>query len=129
LSYILRNQFKTHQEYFWYAALIDKIGMNLWLWRQIWQVICWIVLWLGNNAWLGENLDYLFTQRELNGEQLFESWAKYVATLHEWLQWSLWCALWLNAGVVSWCSKRHVLSKWFSGTKVFYYPIKRFSKL
>jgi hypothetical protein len=29
LSYILRNQFKTHQEYFWYAALIDKIGMNL----------------------------------------------------------------------------------------------------
>jgi CubicO group peptidase (beta-lactamase class C family) len=30
LSYILRNQFKTHQEYldFWYAALIDKIGMQ-----------------------------------------------------------------------------------------------------
>ena len=29
LSKILRNQFKTHQEYldFWYASLIDKIGM------------------------------------------------------------------------------------------------------
>ena len=30
LSYILRKQFKTHQEYldFWYAQLIDRIGMH-----------------------------------------------------------------------------------------------------
>ncbi len=84
LSGILRKQFKTHQEYldFWYASLIDKIGMHSMLietdmagnfagssygWATTRDWAKFGQLYLNNGKW--------------NGEQLFdESWVKYVTT-------------------------------------------------
>ena len=102
LSGILRNQFKTHQEYldFWYTDLIDKIGMNsmtietdlagnyvgssyAWATPRDWAKLG--LLYLNNGIW--------------NGEQLFtEDWIKYATeptpTSDGWYG----AQIWLNAG-------------------------------
>ncbi|TXD51796.1 MULTISPECIES: serine hydrolase domain-containing protein [unclassified Polaribacter] len=73
LSGILRQQFKTHQEYldFWYAELIDKIGMNsmlvetdlagnyvgssyAWATARDWSKLG--LLYLHNGTWNGEKI-------------------------------------------------------------------------
>ena len=84
LSGILRQQFKTHQEYldFWYASLIDKIGMHS-------AVIETDMAgnfagssygWATTRDWAKFGLLYLH-KGNWNGEQIFDpSWAKYVAT-------------------------------------------------
>lgn len=102
LSGILRNQFKTHQEYldFWYKDLIDKIGMNsmtveadlagnyvgssyAWATARDWAKLG--VLYLNNGKW--------------NGEQLFtKKWVNYATkptpTSEGWYG----AQIWLNAG-------------------------------
>jgi CubicO group peptidase (beta-lactamase class C family) len=102
LSGILRNQFKTHQEYldFWYADLIDKIGMNSMTIEtdlagnyvgssyacatpRDWAKLG--LLYLNNGNW--------------NGEQLFtKDWIKYATeptpTSDGWYG----AQIWLNAG-------------------------------
>jgi CubicO group peptidase (beta-lactamase class C family) len=102
LSGILRRQFKTHQEYldFWYAALIDKIGMNsmivetdlagnyvgssyAWATARDWSKLG--LLYLQNGTW--------------NGEELFnEKWVKYATkptpTSDGWYG----AQIWLNSG-------------------------------
>ena len=105
LSGILRQQFKTHQEYldFWYAALIDKIGMNSmivetdlagnyagssygWATARDWSKLG--LLYLHNGTW--------------NGEELFtKEWVKYATTPTPTSNGWYGAQIWLNAG------KRH----------------------
>ena len=102
LSGILRQQFKTHQEYldFWYAALIDKIGMTSmiiesdmsgnyvgssygWATARDWAKFG--TLYLNNGNW--------------NGEQLFDaSWVKYITTPAQGSNQEYGAHFWLNAG-------------------------------
>ena len=102
LSGILRQQFKTHQEYldFWYAALIDKIGMNSMLiesdmsgnyvgssygWATARDWAKFGTLYLNNGMW--------------NGEQLFDSsWVKYITTPAQGSNQQYGAHFWLNAG-------------------------------
>ena len=102
LSGILRNQFKTHQEYldFWYTDLIDKIGMNSmiveadlagnyvgssygWATARDWSKLG--LLYLHNGNW--------------NGEQLFsKEWVKYATTPTPTSNGEYGAQIWLNAG-------------------------------
>ena len=102
LSGILRNQFKTHQEYldFWYKDLIDKIGMNSmiveadlagnyvgssygWATARDWSKLG--LLYLHNGNW--------------NGEQLFaKKWVKYATTPTPTSNGEYGAQIWLNAG-------------------------------
>ena len=105
LSGILRQQFKTHQEYldFWYAALIDKIGMSsmvvetdlagnyvgssyAWATARDWSKLG--LLYLHNGTW--------------NGDELFtKEWVKYATTPTPTSKGWYGAQIWLNAG------KRH----------------------
>jgi CubicO group peptidase (beta-lactamase class C family) len=105
LSGILRQQFKTHQEYldFWYADLIDKIGMNsmivetdlagnyvgssyAWATARDWSKLG--LLYLHNGIW--------------NREELFsKEWVKYATTPTPTSNGWYGAQIWLNAG------KRH----------------------
>jgi CubicO group peptidase (beta-lactamase class C family) len=102
LSGILRRQFKTHQEYldFWYADLIDKIGMNsmivetdlagnyvgssyAWATARDWSKLG--LLYLHNGIW--------------NGEELFaKEWVKYATTPTPNSNGWYGAQIWLNAG-------------------------------
>ena len=84
LSGILRKQFKTHQEYldFWYATLIDKIGMNSMIIEtdMAGNYVGSSYGWATTRDWAKFGLLYLHNGN-WNGAQLFdENWAKYVAT-------------------------------------------------
>ena len=101
LSGILRKQFKTHQEYldFWYASLIDKIGMNSMVvetdiaGNYVGSSYCWAT----TRDWAKFGLLYLH-KGNWNGEQLFdESWAKYVATPTNGSKGKYGAHFWLNA--------------------------------
>ena len=102
LSGILRQQFKTHQEYldFWYVDLIDKIGMNSmivetdlagnyvgssygWATARDWSKLG--LLYLHNGNW--------------NGEKLFtKEWVKYATTPTPTSKGWYGAQIWLNAG-------------------------------
>lgn len=82
LSGILRKQFKTHQQYldFWYAALIDKIGMNSMIVEtdMAGNFVGSSYAWATTRDWAKFGQLYL-NRGKWNGEQLFdESWADYV---------------------------------------------------
>lgn len=84
LSGILRNQFKSHQEYldFWYSSLIDKIGMHSMLIEtdMVGNYVGSSYAWATTRDWAKFGLLYL-RNGNWNGEQIFdESWSKYVAT-------------------------------------------------
>jgi len=84
LSTILRQQFKTHQEYlnFWYAALIDKIGMNSMLIETdlVGNYVGSSYGWATARDWSKLGLLYLHNGT-WNGEELFtEKWVKYATT-------------------------------------------------
>ena len=102
LSGILRQQFKTHQEYldFWYSALIDKIGMNSMLVEtdMTGNYVGSSYSWATTRDWAKFGLLYLH-KGNWNGEQLFdESWAKYVATPTNGSNGKYGAHFWLNAG-------------------------------
>lgn len=83
LSGILRKQFKTHQQYldFWYAALIDKIGMNSMIVEtdMAGNFVGSSYAWATTRDW-GKFGQLYLNRGKWNGEQLFdESWADYVA--------------------------------------------------
>ena len=102
LSGILRNQFKTHQQYldFWYSSLIDKIGMQSmvietdmtgnfvgssygWATARDWAKFG--TLYLNNGNW--------------NGEQLFDKqWITYITTPTQGSKGKYGAHFWLNAG-------------------------------
>ncbi|WP_298155230.1 serine hydrolase [Flavobacterium sp.] len=102
LSRILRNQFKTHQEYldFWYSAFIDKIGMNSMIVESdmAGNFVGSSYGWATTRDWAKFGLLYLH-KGNWNGEQLFdESWAKYVATPTHGSNNRYGAHFWLNAG-------------------------------
>ncbi|MEO8234413.1 MAG: serine hydrolase [Flavobacterium sp.] len=102
LSGILRNQFKTHQEYldFWYSSLIDKIGMNSMVIEtdMAGNYVGSSYGWATARDWSKFGLLYLH-KGNWNGEQIFdESWAKYVATPTNDSNGVYGGQFWLNAG-------------------------------
>jgi CubicO group peptidase (beta-lactamase class C family) len=102
LSGILRRQFKTHQEYldFWYAALIDKIGMNSMVVEtdMAGNYVGSSYGWATTRDWSKFGLLYLH-KGNWNGEQVFDkSWAKYVATPTNGSEGKYGAHFWLNAG-------------------------------
>jgi len=102
LSGILRKQFKTHQEYldFWYASLIDKIGMSSMIVEtdMAGNFVGSSYGYATTRDWAKFGLLYLH-KGNWNGEQLFdESWAKYVATPTNSSNGIYGAQFWLNAG-------------------------------
>lgn len=102
LSGILRRQFKTHQEYldFWYASLIDRIGMHSMLIEpdMAGNFVGSSYGWATARDWAKFGLLYLH-EGNWNGEQLFDkSWAKYVATPTQTSNGEYGGHFWLNAG-------------------------------
>ncbi|MDG2432541.1 serine hydrolase [Flavobacterium sp.] len=129
LSYILRNQFKTHQEYFdfWYAKLIDKIGMKSMLVEtdMAGNFVGSSYGWATTRDWGKFGLLYLH-KGNWNGEQLFnESWAKYVATPTNDSNGGYGAHFWLNAGGRYPNAPKDMYSaNGFQGQKVFIIPSK-----
>ncbi|MEZ7505640.1 serine hydrolase domain-containing protein [Flavobacterium sp. Arc2] len=102
LSYILRNQFKTHQEYldFWYSALIDKIGMKSMVVEtdMAGNFVGSSYSWATTRDWSKFGLLYLH-KGNWNGEQLFDAgWAEYVAGPTKGSKGDYGAHFWLNAG-------------------------------
>ncbi|QNM85075.1 serine hydrolase [Polaribacter pectinis] len=127
LSGILRNQFKTHQEYldFWYVDLIDKIGMNSmvveadldgnyvgssygWATPRDWAKLG--LLYLHNGNWYGE--------------QLFaKDWVKYATTATPTSNGWYGAQIWLNAGKRYPDAPKNMYSfNGFQGQNVFILP-------
>lgn len=127
LSFILRNQFKTHQEYldFWYSALIDKIGMYSMIVEtdMAGNYIGSSYAWATTRDWGKFGLLYL-NKGNWNGEQLFdESWAKYVATPTVGSNGDYGAHFWLNAGGRYPDAPKDLYSaNGFQGQKVFIIP-------
>lgn len=102
LSGILRKQFKTHQEYldFWYASLIDKIGMNSMIVEtdMAGNFVGSSYGYATTRDWAKFGLLYMH-KGNWNGEQLFdESWATYVASPTNSSNGIYGAQFWLNAG-------------------------------
>ncbi|MGV8946872.1 MAG: serine hydrolase domain-containing protein [Lutibacter sp.] len=102
LSEFIRNQFKTNQEYldFWYAELIDKIGMNSMVIETdlVGNYVGSSYGWATPRDWAKFGLLYLHNGN-WNGEQLLnESWVKYVATPTNGSNGVYGAHFWLNAG-------------------------------
>ncbi len=103
LSGILRDQFKTHQEYldFWYTALIDKIGMNSMLLETDLDgnYVGSSYGWATPRDWAKLGLLYLHNGN-WNGEQLFtKEWVKYATTPTPTSDGWYGAQIWLNAGI------------------------------
>ncbi|AWI25194.1 serine hydrolase domain-containing protein [Flavobacterium pallidum] len=102
LSRILRNRFKTHQEYldFWYAAFIDKIGMHSMVVESdmAGNFVGSSYGWATTRDWAKFGLLYLH-KGNWNGEEIFDvSWAKYVSTPTNGSNGRYGAHFWLNAG-------------------------------
>jgi CubicO group peptidase (beta-lactamase class C family) len=102
LSKIVRSQFKTHQEYldFWYAALIDKIGMNSMVIEtdMIGNYVGSSYGWATPRDWAKFGLLYL-RNGNWNGEQIIDpSWVKYSVTPTNTSEGAYGAQFWLNAG-------------------------------
>ena len=102
LSGILRQQFKTHQEYldFWYAALIDKIGMSSMLVEtdMAGNFVGSSYGWASTRDWSKFGLLYLH-KGNWNGSQILdESWIKYTAPPTNTSNGKYGAHFWLNAG-------------------------------
>ena len=130
LSGILRMQFKTHQDYldFWYAALIDKIGMQSMVVEtdMAGNYVGSSYSWATTRDWAKFGLLYLH-QGNWNGEQLFDAtWAKYVATPTIGSKGDYGGHFWLNAGGHYPDAPRDMYSaNGFQGQKVFIIPSKK----
>ena len=102
LSGILRSRFTTHQQYldFWYAELIDKIGMHSMLIEtdMSGNYVGSSYGWATTRDWAKFGLLYLH-EGNWNGEQLFDpSWVRYVTTAANTSEGKYGAHFWLNAG-------------------------------
>jgi CubicO group peptidase (beta-lactamase class C family) len=102
LSGLLRKQFTTQQEYldFWYAELIDKIGMHSMLVEtdMAGNFVGSSYGWANTRDWAKFGLLYLH-KGNWNGEQIFDStWSTYVATPSAGSNGIYGAHFWLNAG-------------------------------
>lgn len=129
LSGFIRNQFKTHQEYldFWYAELIDKIGMNSMVIETdlAGNYVGSSYSWATARDWAKFGLLYLH-QGNWNGEQLLnESWVKYAATPTNGSNGVYGAHFWLNAGGVYPNVPKDLFScNGYQGQHVFIIPSK-----
>jgi CubicO group peptidase (beta-lactamase class C family) len=127
LSGIIRNQFKTHQEYldFWYTALIDKIGMNSMIVEtdMAGNFVGSSYSWATTRDWSKLGLLYLH-KGNWNGEQIIdESWVKYVSTPTNDSNGKYGAHFWLNVGGHYPDAPRDLYScNGFQGQKVFIIP-------
>ena len=100
LSGILRDQFKNHQSYldFWYANLIDKIGMNSMILESdlAGNYVASSYAWATTRDWGKFGLLYLHNGA-WNGEELFtKEWVDYVTTPTPTSNGSYGAQFWLN---------------------------------
>ncbi|HEU4497207.1 MAG TPA: serine hydrolase [Flavobacterium sp.] len=127
LSALLRKQFKTHQEYldFWYAALIDKIGMHSMVVEpdMAGNFVGSSYAWATTRDWAKFGLLYL-RNGKWNGEQLFdEGWAKYVSSPTNTSGRRYGAHFWLNAGgKYPDAPKDMYYASGFQGQKIFIIP-------
>ncbi|MCG1035046.1 serine hydrolase domain-containing protein [Polaribacter sargassicola] len=101
LSGILRNQFKTHQEYldFWYTDFIDKIGMNSMVLEAdlSGNYVASSYSWATTRDWAKFGLLYLHNGN-WNGTQLFtKDWVNYITTPTATSNGTYGAQFWLNA--------------------------------
>lgn len=127
LSYILRKQFKTHQEYldFWYAQLIDRIGMHSMLIEtdMVGNYVGSSYGWATARDWAKFGLLYLH-KGNWNGDQVFDpSWENYVSTPTNDSKEGYGAHFWLNAGGHFPAAPRDMYScNGYQGQKVFIIP-------
>ena len=127
LSGILRKQFKTHQEYldFWYAALIDKIGMHSMLIEtdMAGNYVGSSYAWATTRDWAKFGLLYLH-QGNWNGEQILsKNWVKYSATPTNTSKGSYGAQFWLNQeGKFPNAPRDMFYCSGYQGQKVFIFP-------
>jgi CubicO group peptidase (beta-lactamase class C family) len=129
LSGFIRNQFKTHQEYldFWYAELIDKIGMNSMVIETdlAGNYVGSSYSWATARDWAKFGLLYLH-KGNWNGEQVLnESWVKYAATPTNGSNGEYGAHFWLNAGGIYPNVPKDLFScNGYQGQHVFIIPSK-----
>lgn len=127
LSGILRNHFKTHQEYldFWYSALIDKIGMNSMVVEtdMAGNFVGSSYAWATTRDWAKFGLLYLH-KGNWNGEQILnESWVKYASTPCFGSKGDYGAHFWLNAGNRYPDVPKDMFScNGFQGQRIFIFP-------
>jgi CubicO group peptidase (beta-lactamase class C family) len=127
LSGLLRNQFKTHQEYldFWYAALIDKIGMHSMIVEtdMAGNFVGSSYGWATARDWSKFGLLYLH-KGNWNGEQILdESWISYTTKPTVGSKGDYGAHFWLNAGGHYPDAPRDLFScNGFQGQKVLIIP-------
>ena len=127
LSGILRNQFKTHQEYldFWYASLIDKIGMSSMVIEtdMSGNYVGSSYGWATARDWAKFGTLYL-NKGNWNGEQLVAAdWIKYVTTPTQGSNKTYGAHFWLNAGGYYKDAPRDLYScNGYQGQRVFIIP-------
>lgn len=102
LSGILRKQFKTHQQYldFWYAALIDKIGMHSMMVEtdMAGNYVGSSYGWATTRDWAKFGLLYLH-EGQWKNERLFDkNWVNYVTTPTKGSNGRYGAHFWLNKG-------------------------------
>ncbi len=128
-GYLLRQQFKTHQEYldFWYNELLDKIGMHSSLIETDIEgnYVGSSYGWANTRDWSKLGLLYLH-RGNWNGEQIIDStWVDYVSTPTNKSNGRFGAQFWLNAGGYYPDVLRDVFSmNGFQGQRVFIIPSK-----
>lgn len=129
LSGILRKQFRTQQEYldFWYAALIDRIGMNSMLVEtdMAGHFVGSSYAWATARDWAKFGLLYLH-RGNWNGDPVFDpSWTDYVTTPTTTSDGRYGGHFWLNAGgYYDNCPRDMYSANGFQGQRVFVIPSK-----
>ena len=127
LSGIVRNQFKTHQEYldFWYTNLIDKIGMNSMILETDLEgnYVASSYAWATPRDWGKFGLLYLH-QGNWNGTQVFaKDWATYVAEPTPTSNGTYGAQFWLNAeGQFKDVPKNMYFADGYQGQRVYILP-------
>ncbi len=129
LSGMLRNYFKTHQEYldFWYAGLIDRIGMHSMLIESdlAGNFVGSSYGWATTRDWAKFGLLYLH-KGNWNGDQVFDaSWTDYVANPTATSNGEYGGHFWLNSGGVYPDAPKDIYSaNGYQGQRVFIIPSK-----
>ncbi|RZJ67978.1 MAG: class C beta-lactamase-related serine hydrolase [Flavobacterium sp.] len=129
LSGILRKQFKTHQQYldFWYAALIDRIGMkSMFIETDMsGNFVGSSYGWATTRDWAKFGLLYLH-KGNWNGDRLFdEKWVDFVTKPTKGSNGRYGGHFWLNRGGYFPDAPRDMYSaNGFQGQKVFIIPSK-----
>lgn len=129
LSGILRQKFKTHQDYldFWYTDLIDKIGMSSMLVETdlSGNYVGSSYAWATPRDWAKFGLLYLHNGN-WNGEQIIsKDWVKYTKTPTNTSEGVYGAQFWLNAGGhLPDVPKDLFFADGFQGQRVFIIPSK-----